>query len=214
MVEVKICGLSTKETVQAALDAGADFVGLVFYQPSPRHLTMGEARPLAQMARGKAKIVALTVDPDDALIDAIASEVRPDYIQCHGSETPERVTEISTRTGLPVIKAVKVRDEADIESAGPYDGVAAMLLFDAKVPEGFENPLPGGNGIRFDWSLLSAREGAGVFMLSGGIDIKNVAQAIEIARPAIIDVSSGVESSPGKKDIALVKEFVEKIKSL
>ncbi|MGI9482702.1 MAG: phosphoribosylanthranilate isomerase [Hyphomicrobiales bacterium] len=214
MVKVKICGLSTEETLSAALEAGADYVGLVFYQPSPRHLTIEQARPLAEQARGKAKIVALTVDPDNELIDAIATVIKPDYIQCHGSESPERVSEISTRTGIAVIKAIKVRDEKDVESAAPYEGIASMLLFDAKVPEGFANPLPGGNGVRFDWSLLDARKGASGFMLSGGIDMENVAQAIDIAKPAIIDVSSGVESAPGVKDAGLVREFVERIKGL
>jgi phosphoribosylanthranilate isomerase len=213
MVEVKICGLSTTGTMTAALDAGADFVGLVFYQPSPRNLSIEDARPLADIARGKAKIVALTVDPDDKLIDEIAASINPDFIQCHGSESPERIAEITARTRIAVIKTIKVRAEEDVREAALYDGIAAMMLYDAKVPEGFENPLPGGNGVQFDWSLLRARSDASSFMLAGGIDVENVAKAIEIAQPAIVDVSTGVETAPGQKDAGLIREFVAKVKS-
>lgn len=214
VVEIKICGLSTRETMAAALDAGADYVGLVFYQPSPRNISIEKAIALADMARGKSKIVALTVDPDDTLVDDIAKNIRPDFFQCHGSESPQRICEITGRTEIPVIKALKIRDEEDLSEAPSYDGTAAMMLYDAKVPVGFKNPLPGGNGVRFDWSLLDDQSKTKAFMLSGGIDISNVADAIAIANPAIVDVSSGVESEPGIKEITLIGAFVEHAKSV
>ena len=213
MVKVKICGLSSVETLAAALEAQADFVGLVFYGPSPRNISIEDARPLADLARGNAKIVALTVDPDDALIEEIAGTIRPDFFQCHGSESPERIAEITTKTGIPVIKAIKVREQEDVREAVLYDGIAAMMLYDAKVPEGFKNPLPGGNGVQFDWSLLGTNTDAEPFMLSGGIGIDNVAKAIEVVHPAIVDVSSGVETTPGEKDAGLIREFIAKVKA-
>ncbi|MGI9374419.1 MAG: phosphoribosylanthranilate isomerase [Hyphomicrobiales bacterium] len=213
MTDVKICGLSTRTTMQAALEAGADYVGLMFYPPSPRNISIEEAVPLADMARGKAKIVAVTVDADDALVGAIAKHVRPDYIQCHGSEGPERIAEIAALSGCKTIKALKIRGAEDLVDAGDYAQTAALLLYDAKVPEGFKNPLPGGNGVQFDWRLLGGQKNTNPFMLGGGIDITNVADAIAIAHPAIIDVSSGVETSPGHKDEVLIGEFVARAKA-
>ena len=145
-VEVKICGLSTPETVDAAVAAGADFVGFVFFPKSPRHVTLEQAAALAARARGKAKIVTLVVDADDALLSSIAAQVAPDLIQAHGSETPERVAEIARLTGKPVIKAIRVKDDADISAAAGYSTVASLILYDAKVPETLGNALPGGNG--------------------------------------------------------------------
>lgn len=213
MTEVKICGLSTPPTLQAALDAGAEYVGLMFYPPSPRNVTIDQAAPLADMARGKAKIVAVTVDADNELIEAIATRIRPDFIQCHGSETPGQVAAITQRTGIKVIKALKIRHGEDLNEAQLYDEAAAMMLYDAKVPEGFKNALPGGNGVAFDWQLLQNRESAGTFMLGGGINKDNVAQAIAVASPAIIDVSSGVETEPGQKDEALIQAFTACVKA-
>jgi phosphoribosylanthranilate isomerase len=208
MTKVKICGLSTVETVQAALDHGAEMVGLVFFPKSPRHVSLEQAAALAAQARGRAKIVALTVDADDALLKSIINATRPDYIQAHGSETPARVGEITAQFGVPVIKAIKVKEASDIASAKSFKDVAAMCLFDAKAPEDL---LPGGNGLSFDWNLLKGKDGQ--FMLSGGLNPENVAQAIKLTRAPIVDVSSGVESTPGKKDIALIAKFIAAAKS-
>jgi len=208
MTQVKICGLSTAETMQAALDFGADMVGLVFYPRSPRNVSMEQAAALAAQARGKAKIVALVVDADDALLKSIVNAVRPDYLQLHGSETPERVGEIATTFNTAIIKAIKVKEAADVAKAKVFKDVADLVLFDAKAPEEL---LPGGNGLSFDWNLLKGK--GGLFMLSGGLTPDNVAEAIRLTRAPIVDVSSGVESLPGKKDISLIRKFIERAKS-
>ena len=208
MTQVKICGLSTAETMQAALDAGAEMVGLNFYPKSPRYVTPEKAAKLAAQARGRTKIVVLVVDADDALIKSIVSAVGPDYIQVHGSETPARVAEIAQTFGLPVIKVIKVKEASDVASAKAYKDVAELILFDAKAPEEL---LPGGNGLSFDWNLLKGKDG--LFMLSGGLNPDNVAEAIRLTRAPIVDVSSGVESLPGKKDISLIRKFIERAKS-
>ena len=208
MTQVKICGLSTAETMQAALDAGAEMVGLNFYPKSPRYVTPEKAAKLAAQARGRTKIVVLVVDADDALIKSIVSAVGPDYIQVHGSETPARVAEIAQTFGLPVIKVIKVKEASDVASAKAYKDVADLILFDAKAPEEL---LPGGNGLSFDWNLLKGK--GGLFILSGGLNPDNVAEAIRLTRAPIVDVSSGVESLPGKKDISLIRKFIERAKS-
>ena len=205
---VKICGLSTGETMQAALDAGADMVGLVFYSKSPRNVSLEQAADLALQARGRAQIVALVVDADDALLKSIVNAVRPDYLQAHGSETPERVADITRLFAVPVIKAIKVKEPADVASARAFKDVAALILFDAKAPE---NLLPGGNGLSFDWNLLKGKDGQ--FMLSGGLNPENVAEAIRLTRAPIVDVSSGVETTPGKKDISLIRTFIARAKA-
>jgi phosphoribosylanthranilate isomerase len=209
-VQVKICGLSTAATMQAALDNGADFVGLVFFPPSPRYVTPAKAAPLAAMARGRARIVALVVDADDTLLKDIGAVVKPDYFQLHGSETPERVTAVKSLTGKPVLKAIKVGGPEDVAKATAYVDVADILLFDAKAPATLKNALPGGNGIPFDWSLLEGKRG---FMLSGGLSTDNVAEAIRVTAAPMVDVSSGVESAPGKKDTDLIAKFIEAAKS-
>ena len=208
-VEVKICGLSTPETLDAAIAAGADFVGLVFFPKSPRNVSHSQAAKLAARARGKAKIVALIVDADDQAITEIDVAVSPDFYQAHGSETPDRIATIGALTGKPVIKAVKIDKAADVIAAHAYDGKAAMVLFDAKAPETL---LPGGNGMAFDWALLGYRN-APVFMLSGGLNPENVAQAIAMTGAPVVDVSSGVESAPGKKDANLIRKFIEAAKA-
>jgi phosphoribosylanthranilate isomerase len=213
MTEVKICGLSAPEALEAALAAGADYVGLVFYSPSPRHVGLGVAQELADRARGRAKVVALTVDAGDEELAEIANLVRPDLIQAHGAETPSRVREMAQSTGIPVVKAIKVRTAADIEGASRYAGAAEMLLFDAKAPEDLAAALPGGNGLTFDWGLLGG-EVRPRFMLSGGLNPRNVARAIGITRAPVVDVSSGVESAPGVKDPALIRKFIEAAKSV
>ncbi len=208
--QVKICGLSTPDTMEAALAHGADFVGLNFFPPSPRYVTPAKASTLAAMARGRTKIVALVVDADDALLKDIADAVKPDYFQLHGSETPERVTAIKAMTGKPVIKVIKVGGPEDVSLATDFVDVADLLLFDTKAPASLKNALPGGNGIPFDWSLLEGKRG---FMLSGGLNPANVAEAIRITSAPMVDVSSGVESTPGKKEINLIAKFIEAAKA-
>ncbi len=212
-VQVKICGLSTADTMKCALDAGADFVGLVFYPPSPRCIETGTAAQLAAMARGQARTVALTVDADDDLLDRIVEGVDPDLIQAQGSEPPERIAEISRRWGKPVIKAVKVAVAADVQQAAAYAGTAHMVLFDAKAPDALANALPGGNGMAFDWTLLSPDGAPARFMLAGGLTADNVAEAIRLTGAPIVDVSSAVEVAPGRKDCRLIRNFIEAAKS-
>ncbi len=212
-VRVKICGLSTEADIACAISAGADFIGLMFYPPSPRNVDVETAARFAGMARGKTAIVAVTVDADAQLLDEIMRSVRPDYIQAHGSETPERIAEMSARTGKPVIKVIKVKDATDIRTAAHYAGVAGMFLFDSKAPEDLADALPGGNGLAFDWTLLGGSGGPRDFMLSGGLDADNVARAIEVTGAPIVDVSSGVETAPGKKDCALIRNFIEAAKA-
>lgn len=198
--------------MRTAVEAGADYVGLVFYEPSPRNVSTIVAQDLATLARGRSKIVAMVVDAENALIDRINTEVKPDFFQAHGSETVDRIAEIHARTGVPVIKAIKVREAADIEAASAYDAVAAMVLFDAKAPETLVNALPGGNGIPFDWTLLSHDGTDKKFMLSGGLEPGNVAEAIDVTGAPAVDVSSGVESAPGVKDAAAIVKFIETVR--
>ena len=213
MVDVKICGLSTLESVDAAIGAGADLVGLVFYPRSPRHVSVQQAKTLADHARGRAKIVALIVDADDATLQDINKNVAPDLYQAHGAETPERVLEIADLTAKPVIKAIKVSSVKDIAKAAHYAGKASLILYDAKAPETLVNALPGGNGLAFDWDLLGSSRQSEGFILSGGLNPGNVARAIRVTGAPIVDVSSGVESAPGKKDLGLIRKFVEAAKA-
>lgn len=182
-------------------------VGFVFFAKSPRHVSIGEAAQLAAAPRGRAGIVALTVDADDAIIDAISAGLAPDRLQLHGRETPERVAAVRARTGRPVMKAVGVSSRADVEAAAArYGSIADCLLFDAKPPLGAA--LPGGNGVAFDWTVLAGLDLPIPFMLSGGLTPDTVADAIRITRAPGVDVSSGVESAPGVKDEALIAAFV------
>ena len=215
MTEVKICGLKTPDTLRAALDGGADYVGLVFFPPSPRTLDIADAAELAGIARGRAKIVALTVDADDALVAAITSRLAPDIMQLHGNETPARSAEIKRLSGCQVMKAVKVETRADAEAALAYvapNGPCEMVLFDAKAPRGA--PLPGGNGLTFDWRVLEAVKGKVNYMLSGGLTPDNVADAIRLTGARAVDVSSGVERAPGEKDAARILAFLKAAKAL
>ena len=211
-VEVKICGLSTPETVDAAIAAGADLVGFVFYPKSPRNVSIEQAADLASRARGKARVVALVVDADDALLAAINCGVDPDLFQAHGSESPERIAAMTALTGKPVIKAIRVKDATDIAAAEAFTRVASLILYDAKAPETLKGALPGGNGLSFDWTLLGDRP-APAFMLSGGLNPDNVADGIRMTGAPVVDVSSGVESSPGIKDVHLIRKFIEAAKS-
>src|SRR5688572_11723518 len=209
--KVKICGLSTEAALAAALDGGADYVGLVFFPPSPRNLTPDRARPLAAVARGRARIVALMVAPDDALIDRVVAAVDPDLLQLHGEESPERVAEVRRRWSRPVMKAVKVETARDAEVALHYQDVADLILFDARAPKG--SPLPGGNGLPFDWRALAGVKDKVAYMLSGGLTPDNVAEAIRLTGAAIVDVSSGVEVHPGEKDPELIRSFLRAAKA-
>ena len=212
MTQVKICGLSEPDTLQTALDAGADFVGFIFYGPSPRNLTLEHARELGHRVAGRAKKVAVTVDADDAELAGIIDALEPDYVQVHGSETPERVRDIAERFGLPVIKSIKVKSDGDVQTAADF-AADALILFDAKAPENLADALPGGNGVQFDWTLLATGGGKARFALSGGLDADNVAEALRLTRAAIVDVSSGVEKAPGIKDSARIRKFIEAVRS-
>lgn len=211
--EVKICGLSTPETVTAAVAAGADLVGFNFYPKSPRYVSPAKAGELAKLARSRTRIVALIVDAEDSLIDDIALAVDPDFFQAQGSETPERIAEIRNRSGKPVIKVIKIKTEDDVAQARAFEGIAALILYDAKAPETLKGALPGGNGIAFDWRLLGQGTAAPDFILAGGLNPANVAEAIAVTGAPIVDVSSGVEKSPGIKDIALIQAFITAAKA-
>jgi len=209
-VIVKICGLSTEETLDAALAAGADMVGFVFFAKSPRAVSAGQAASLAARARGRAEIVALTVDMDDEALAGIVATVQPDWLQLHGSESASRVAEVRARFGIPVLKAIGIREKADLAGLSAYADVADRLLLDAKPPRGAV--LPGGNGVPFDWRLLDALDPGLSYMLSGGLDAGNVATALALTRPSGIDTSSGVESAPGKKDPERIRAFIAAIR--
>jgi len=211
-IKVKICGLRTPETLQTALDAGADYIGLVFYEASPRNVSHADAGKLAAMARGKAKSVALLVDPDDEAVKRIADEVNPDLIQLHGSESPERVAQIRRIAKRPVMKAIKVGSSDDVALSHDYH-FADIILFDAKTPQGARDALPGGNGIPFDWEAFASVKKGANFMLSGGLNPDNVRLAIATTHAPMVDVSSGVESAPGEKDTGLIRSFITAVKT-
>jgi phosphoribosylanthranilate isomerase len=203
---VKICGLSEPETLEAALDAGADMVGLVFFAASPRNVDLARAAELAARARGRAEIAVLTVDADAKLLDAIAQAVHPDWFQLHGSETPEAVAAIRETYDAWVMKAVPVATRADLANVAPYAAVADRILFDAHAPK--DATRPGGLGVPFDWHVLEKLNLNTPFMLSGGLNAGNLGQAIRITRPHGVDVSSGVERALGVKDAGLIRAFI------
>ncbi|WP_136636584.1 phosphoribosylanthranilate isomerase [Pseudooceanicola onchidii] len=206
-IRVKICGLSRPEDVAAAAQAGAVYGGFVFFPKSPRNVTVDTARALAVDAPVGLAKVALVVDPDDALIDAITAAVPLDMLQLHGKESPDRVAELRARTGLPVMKAIGVAGPEDLAAIDVYSQVADQLLIDAKAPKGAD--LPGGNGLSFDWRLLAGRKyWTRPWMLAGGLTPDNVAEAVRLTGARQVDVSSGVESAPGVKDVGLIDSFV------
>ena len=205
-VAVKICGLSSPDAIDAAVSAGAVYGGLVFHPKSPRFVALDQARALAMRMRGRLKSVALITDMDDAGIAALVKTVAPEFLQLHGSESVQRTAEISTRFGLPVIKALPVGEASDLAVAGDYEKVADMLMFDAKPPKGAMRP--GGHGAAFDWKILSGRSFTRPWFLAGGLDADNVARAIELSGAELVDVSSGVESAPGVKDAARITAFI------
>jgi len=203
---VKICGLKTPEALDVALDSGADLVGFVFFEPSPRNLGYEAARALGQRVKGRAGKVALTVDATDEMLSEIVEALRPDMLQLHGTETPERVVAIRTRFGLPVMKALPISERADLSPIHLYAKVANQIIFDARPPK--EATRPGGLGTPFNWQLLENVDPGVPFMLSGGLDVGNVADALAITRAPGVDVSSGVERSPGEKDPDKIRAFV------
>jgi phosphoribosylanthranilate isomerase len=203
---VKICGLSSATTLDAALAAGATMVGFVFFAKSPRNIGYEQARTLGAQVRGRARIVALTVDADDDALARIVEWLSPDILQLHGREAPSRVTEIRQRFGRPTMKAIGVAAPADFAAAAPHDGVADFLLIDAKPAK--NALLPGGNGRAFDWALARDFRPRTPWLLSGGLDPDNVAEAITLTGARGVDVSSGVESAPGVKDESKIRAFI------
>ncbi|CAN5130628.1 phosphoribosylanthranilate isomerase [soil metagenome] len=211
ITQAKICGLSTPETLAAAVTGGAGFVGFVFFARSPRNLEPEvAARLAAPLRQSPVKTVAVTVDPDDALVDRLMATLKPDLIQVHGRETPARVREIGQRSGAGMIKAFSVSSASDVDQAAAFDSVAQHLMFDAKPIEG--SVLPGGTGARFDWSLLEGRRFSRPHFLAGGLDPWNVGEAIKASGAPLVDVSSGVERGPGLKDPALITAFLDAVK--
>jgi phosphoribosylanthranilate isomerase len=205
-VLVKICGLTGPDAALAAVMAGAAFGGLVFYPASPRHLGLDKAQAVAAVLRGRVRVVSLLVDPDDALVEAVMGAVAPDLIQLHGNETPARTASIAALAQRPVVKALAVAEAADVARAAAYEEVADYILFDAKP--GISATRPGGLGAAFDWALLDGQRLNRPFGIAGGLTPENVARAIAIARPALVDASSGVEEAPGVKSADKIASFV------
>lgn len=213
-VEAKICGINAAEAMRAAVDGGAAYVGLVFYPPSPRYVTPTEAAALARLAPAGVVKVGLFVDIGDAVLAEVLSRVPLDVLQLHGAETPERVRDIKAATGLRVMKAIKIAAAEDVAAAEPYVGVADRLLFDAKAPPDLRGALPGGNALKFDWQLLGGRTWPCPWMLSGGLDAGNVAEAVAISGAPAVDVSSGVEQRPGFKSTERIAAFLAAVSRL
>lgn len=203
--KVKICGLKTPQAIDAAVKAGANTIGFIFFKKSPRYIEPEDAAKLKSLIPSGVTVVSVTVDADDLFLDRIIDKLSPDLLQLHGQESPERVQIIKARYGLPVMKAFSIRDAADLEAISPYRGIVDAFLFDAKAPEG--SSLPGGNGISFDWSLLNLLDDNIEYMLSGGLNESNIADALNHTRATAIDVSSGVEAAPGVKDLTKIKAF-------
>ena len=208
--DIKICGLKTAEAVQRAVDRGATHIGFIFFPKSPRNIEPDIAGRLADAVRGRAKIVAVTVDADNDDLDEIVDLLKPDMLQLHGSESPERVLTVKAIYGLPVIKAFAVREAADLEKIDSYIGIVDRFLFDAKPPKGSD--LPGGNGVSFDWHLMQSLDEGVNYMLSGGLNKDNVAEALAVTRAPGLDVSSGVESAPGVKDLDMIDAFFDAVR--
>ncbi len=212
-VGVKICGLSTPEMVHVAVDAGATHIGFMFYERSPRNVTVPQAAELRALVPAHVQAVAIMVNPEDAFVKEVARTVKPDLLQLHGRETPKRVLAIKDRTGIPVMKVVSVADADDVAAADIYEKAADLLLFDAKPPKSMANALPGGNAVSFDWSLIADADPKLPWMLSGGLTPDNVADAIAQTGARMVDVSSGVEEAPGQKNEALIRAFVKAAQS-
>jgi phosphoribosylanthranilate isomerase len=214
MVAAKICGLNTRQTVEAAVESGADFIGFNFFRKTPRYVEPERAGAIARTMPRRIVKTALFVDDDDARIAAILAVVPADLLQLHGSETPERVAAIKARFGVPVMKVIKVRDAGDIARAKDYEAVADRLLFDAQPPASMKNAMPGGNAVSFDWTLLEGFRSSLPWMLSGGLTVQNLAEAVKLSGAPAVDVSSGVEDRPGEKSLSKIKAFLELSRSL
>lgn len=208
-IDIKICGLSTPETIDAAVRGGASHVGFIHFEKSPRHVNVQRLAMLAPKVPGHVKKVGVVVDADDALIDAMVTAGGLHVLQLHGKEPPARVAQLKARTGLEVWKAISVKTGADLDAGKAYAGAADMLLYDAKTPDGAA--LPGGMGTRFDWTLLASHRPPLPWGLSGGLDAENVAEAIQLTGATLIDVSSGVESAPGVKDVDKIAAFCKAV---
>lgn len=206
-LSIKICGLKTPEAVDLAVARGATHVGFIFFAKSPRNIEPADAGALADRIRGRAKVVAVTVNADHDTLDEIVDLLRPDILQLHGQESPEDVLRIKTYYGLPVMKVFSIREADDLRRIEAYIGIADRFLLDAKAPAGSE--LPGGNGVSFDWNLLEALDESVDYMLSGGLNKDNVGEAIAKTQCSGIDISSGVESAPGVKDLTMINEFFD-----
>jgi len=211
-LDIKICGLSTKEAIDAVIAGGASHMGFIFFEKSPRHISLAQAAILADHAGDVIKKVPVTVNADDTYLDLVVEAVGPDMLQLHGSETPERVHEVKSKYALPVMKAIAIREASDLEKIEPYKGIVDQFLFDAKPPEGSD--LPGGNGVSFDWEIMDQLGADVPYMLSGGLHAGNVLGSVRQSGSTAIDVSSGVESSPGIKDVKLIEEFLETCSSI
>jgi phosphoribosylanthranilate isomerase len=206
-VQIKICGINSVEAADAAADAGADFAGLVFHRKSPRNVGPVVGARLADQLRNRVKVVALLVDAGDDELLHVTGIVRPDFLQLHGAEPPGRVAAIRSRFGIPVVKAVPIADADDLKNVRAYEDVADMLLFDAK------GASPGGNGAAFDWQLLRGRSFSKPWLLAGGLNAENVARAIGATGAPCVDVSSGVETSPGVKNARMIREFISEARA-
>lgn len=209
--EIKICGLKSADAIERAVRRGASHLGFIFFEKSPRNIEPDIAGKLADAVRGSVKIVAVTVDADNDELDEIIHLLKPDMLQLHGHESPERVLNVKAVYGLPIIKAFSIRDGDDLAKIDPYIGIADKFLFDAKPPAGSD--LPGGNGVSFDWTLLRSLDEGVDYMLSGGLNKDNIAHALAETGAKGIDASSGVESAPGVKDLAMIDAFFDAIRS-
>jgi phosphoribosylanthranilate isomerase len=208
-VQVKICGLTTSDAVKSAVKYGADYLGFVFYRPSPRYVDPKLAHKLTSKLPKNVKKVAVVVDVSPAELASIIKVFRPDYIQLHGKETESDIEHIKKKFGIPVIKAIKVRSSDDVAKGLRFIGIADIILFDAKAPDAL---LPGGNGLSFDWTLLKARKIDTPWILSGGLNLQNIEDALHITKASMLDVSSSLESAPGIKDPQLIELFLKKVK--
>jgi phosphoribosylanthranilate isomerase len=208
---VKICGLSTRETLDVALESGAEMVGFMFFPPSPRHLSLGQAEDLGRHVKGRARKVAVSVDADDALLENIIEAARPDLLQLHGKESVARVRDIKARFRLPVMKVISVETKADLAGLAGYAAVADRILFDTRAPKGATRP--GGLGATFDWRLLQGLDLKIPYMVSGGLNVANVAEAMRVTGAGGVDLSSGVESAPGVKDPDKIRAFIRAVRA-
>jgi len=208
--QVKICGLTRAEDVEACIAHGANFLGFIIEAPSPRRLSVAQAKPLFDAAKGLAKSVAVTVNADDALLDDIALTLKPDYVQFHGDETVDRLADIAKKYDFKIIKACPIASDADMKTAGEYSGIADIILFDAKPPKG--SSVRGGHGLAIDWNIIRRAPTPKFYALAGGLNPDTVAEAVAMTHAPMFDVSSGVEAEPGVKDTGKIKAFMKSLK--